>query len=254
MSRAASGTLFMATANPSTLIAIGNGVGSAVMEAGGIIAQAPFVPVAGALMPVATPLVAFQALSALPMMKSLHEGLNEVREIVYRIFQRSEATFAGEIISACSRIEGLEHEFQVANRFTQDMMIRQALLEDKINPIVERYQYLYEMVNIKKMSEKDWPVKQADALMAVIVSVIDFRVDMLRMRIFIQENPGYVKEFTERMIRKKERYRKFCDDIVNMPRVFEKESHTLQFKRKLPLETCISGLRRNLLAEKENKQ
>jgi len=228
LSAAASGTLFMATANPSTLIAIGSGVGSAVMGAGGIIAQAPFMSVAGALMPVAAPLVAFQALSALAMMKSLHEGLHEVREIVYRIFQRSEATFAGEIISACSRIEGLEHEFQVANRFTQDMMIRLALLEDKINPILERYQYLYQMLDIGKMSDKDWPIKQADALMAVIVSVIDFRVDMLRMRLFIQDNPGFVKDFTERLIRKKERYLKFCDDIVNMPRVFEKESHMLR--------------------------
>ena len=39
-------TLFMATANPATLMQLGSGVGSAVMGASGIAAQAPFIPVA----------------------------------------------------------------------------------------------------------------------------------------------------------------------------------------------------------------
>lgn len=56
---AASGQLFMATANPATLMSIGNGVGSAVMGASGIVSQAPFLPVAGALMPVLAPIIAF---------------------------------------------------------------------------------------------------------------------------------------------------------------------------------------------------
>jgi len=75
---ATSGTLFMATANPATLMAIGNGVGSAVMGASGIIAQAPFISVAGALMPVVAPLLAFQALSTIMIMqqfKSVNEKL-----------------------------------------------------------------------------------------------------------------------------------------------------------------------------------
>lgn len=37
-----SGQLFMATANPATLMSIGNGVGSAVMGTSGIVTQAPF--------------------------------------------------------------------------------------------------------------------------------------------------------------------------------------------------------------------
>lgn len=48
-------TLFMATANPATLMQLGSGVGSAVMGAGGIVAQAPFIPVAASL-PVVAPL------------------------------------------------------------------------------------------------------------------------------------------------------------------------------------------------------
>ena len=43
-SAAFSSSLFMATANPATLMALGSGVGSAVMGAGGIVAQAPFMP------------------------------------------------------------------------------------------------------------------------------------------------------------------------------------------------------------------
>ena len=59
LSAAFSSTLFMATANPATLMTLGSGVGSAVMGAGGIIAQAPFLAVASSL-PVVAPVLAIQ--------------------------------------------------------------------------------------------------------------------------------------------------------------------------------------------------
>lgn len=83
VSAAMSGTLFMATANPATLMAIGNGVGSAVMGASGIVAQAPFIPVTGALMPVLAPLLAFQAISTVLIMnqfKGIHERLDHIEQ------------------------------------------------------------------------------------------------------------------------------------------------------------------------------
>ena len=46
------GNVFLATANPATLMQIGTGVGSAVVGPGGIIAQAPFVAASGAILPV----------------------------------------------------------------------------------------------------------------------------------------------------------------------------------------------------------
>jgi len=95
-SKAMAGTLFMATANPATLMSIGSGVGSAVLGAGGIIAQAPFIPVAGALMPVLAPLLAFQAITTIMMMnqfKAIHGRLDHIEKSINRVVQRSEATF-----------------------------------------------------------------------------------------------------------------------------------------------------------------
>ncbi|GHU18153.1 hypothetical protein FACS1894163_09850 [Spirochaetia bacterium] len=77
LSGVASGQLFMATANPATLMSIGNGIGSAVMGAGGIVAQAPFIPLAGALMPVVAPLIAFQIISTMTIMKEYKISLKK---------------------------------------------------------------------------------------------------------------------------------------------------------------------------------
>ena len=61
------GNVFLATANPATLMTIGSGVGSAVMGSTGIVAQAPFIAAGSALMPVVTPVVLFTTVSSVVM-------------------------------------------------------------------------------------------------------------------------------------------------------------------------------------------
>ncbi len=58
------GNVFLATANPATLMTIGTGVGSAVMGPSGIVAHAPFVAASGALLPVVAPVMLFMTLSS----------------------------------------------------------------------------------------------------------------------------------------------------------------------------------------------
>ncbi len=194
---ATSGQLFMATANPATLMTIGNGVGSAVMGTGGIVAQAPFIPVAGALMPVVAPLIAFQAISTITIMnefKIVNKKLDNIQKTVNNIIKRNEATFVGEIISASNRITALEDEFSISSQFTNDMIIRLSILEDKVNPIFERYNYLYQNQNIDIDIEfEDLAFKQNDAFMAIISSILDIRIDLLKMKLNVQENPGYME-------------------------------------------------------------
>ena len=205
---ATSGQLFMATANPSTLMTIGNGVGSAIMGAGGIVGQAPFIPISGALMPVVAPLIAFQAISTITVMnqfKEVHNKLENIQKTVNRIIKRDEATFIGEVISASNRILEIENQFTVCNQFTKDMIIRLALLEDKINPIFERYNYLYQNQNIDMWIEmEDLKFKQTDAYMAIITSILDMRIDLLKIKQNIQENPGYLDksahQFKEKIV------------------------------------------------------
>lgn len=221
----ASGTLFMATANPATLMTIGSGVGSAVMGTAGIIGQAPFIPIAGALMPVLAPLLAFQALSTIMIMNQfggIHDRLDHIEKTLSRILQRSEATYIGEIISASKRIEELESNFSICNHFTNDMIIRLALVEDKVNPIFERFKFLYHTQSVdKNTSLDDLKFKQNDAYFSIILSILDLRIDLLRLKLAIQDNPGFMKHKAQSLVAKATYYKEFWQDISTNPKAIE---------------------------------
>jgi hypothetical protein len=232
LSAAASGTLFMATANPATLMAIGNGVGSAVMGAGGIVGQAPFIAVSSAIMPVAAPLLAFQALSTIMVLqqfKTVNEKLDNMQREVSRILQRYEATFTGELISAGSRLEALEKEHDISSKFTNDMMMRLALIEDKVNPIFERYRYLYDAQIIdKSLSVKELELKHIDAYMATLLSILDLRIDILRVKLTLQENPAFLKTLATNFVEKVKRYQTLWYNIENNPQQVEELAQSLK--------------------------
>lgn len=217
----ASGSLFMATANPATLMQIGNGVGSAVMAAGKIAAQAPFLPVSGALMPVAAPLVAFQVLSTITIMKQfedVNKKLDKIQNTLNKILLRDEATFMGEIISASKIIADIEKQFSICNQFTDDMIIRLSLLENKVNPIFERYNFLYGNENItKNLSFEDLHLKENDAYMALVASILDIKIDLLKIKLNIQNNPGFIKFAAEDFVEKIDFYKEVWTNIQNVP-------------------------------------
>ena len=218
MAGVASGQLFMATANPATLMQIGNGLGSAVMGSSGIVAQAPFIPVAGASMQVA-PLIAFQALSTIQIMKQSEEvnkKLNLIQNTVNTIMQRNEATFVGEVISAANRIGELETQFSICNQFTEDMIVRLAILEDKVNPLFERYNYLYKSQNLdERTTPEQLNIKETDAYMAIVISILDIRIDLLKMKLNIQNNPGFIKDAANNFAEKIDVYQNLWTLIQN---------------------------------------
>lgn len=217
MSGVMSGQLFMATANPATLMTVGNGVGSAVMGASGIVAHAPFIPVAGALMPVVAPLLAFQAISTVMIMqqfKGIHERMDQIEKSINRILQRTEATYIGEIISASNRIDELKMQFGVCNQFTPDMIVRLALIEDKVNPVFERYRFLYQSQSIgRKASSEDLKFKLNDAYFAIVLSILDLQIDLLKLRLAIQENAAYMRASAARLIDKVAHYETLWQEI-----------------------------------------
>lgn len=225
ISAAASGSLFMATANPATLMAIGGGVGSAVMGASGIVAQAPFVAVSGAILPVVAPLVAYQALTSIMILnefKLVNKRLIKIQKSINKVLERTEATFLGEVISACSRLQDLEDELSISSCFSNEMILRLALIESKVNSIFERYRYLYESQPIrKKMSSEDISFKQSDAYMTIILSILDLRIDTLRLKLDIQENPGDLSRSAKSLVGKVDQYRKIWSDIEGDPKRIE---------------------------------
>ena len=252
LSGSASSQLFMATANPATLMKIGNGVGSAVMGAHGIVAQAPFIPVAGALMPVVAPLIAFQIISTIMIMnefKVVNKKLDDIKSLIERSIQRDEATNIGIIISAFNRVEDLEQQFSLQKSFNMDMMNRLALLENSVNPLFERYYYLYsvsgdtvtkknieysvikdigllllnplhhtlEMMNRQTekvtVNEEDAKYRRADAYLAILTSILDLKILNLRIKINMQESPEYVENSTVKFRQKVEFYEKLWKTI-----------------------------------------
>lgn len=232
MAAATSGTLFMATANPATLMTIGNGVGSAVMGSTGIVAQAPFISATGAIMPVVAPLIAFQALTTIMLMQQfgiVSEKLDNMQKEVSRILQRNEATFVGELISASTRLDAIEREFNATHKFSDDMKIRLALIEDKVNPYFERYRYLYENQHIDRtLNAESLKFKNLDAYMATLLSILDLQIDILRIKLTLQENPAFVKTLANILVEKTEKYQALWTSIENNPKNVEDMAQSLK--------------------------
>ena len=87
------GNVFLATANPATLMTIGAGGGSAVMGPTGIVAAAPFVAARGGLMSVAAPVMLFTTVSSL----MVSSRLERVQKTLGRLF---EVDFASRQVEA----------------------------------------------------------------------------------------------------------------------------------------------------------
>jgi hypothetical protein len=192
LSASLSSTLFMATANPATLMSLGAGVGSAVMGVNGIVAQAPFIAVASSL-PVVAPIMAMQALNAIVMLqqfKQVDRKLNAIKGSIDIAIARAEATHAGELLTAAEIVDEVYRQYEQAGSFSNDMLIRLALAEHDARRLAERFRFL---VNTHAIGDIDdiADVQRAnyDAHSAMLGSFLDLRIAYLRVCVDMQENP-----------------------------------------------------------------
>ena len=87
------GNVFLATANPQTLMTIGTGVGSAVMGPAGIVAHAPFVAANAALIQVVAPVMLFMTVSSVitgARLDRVQQALGALSENLERVRHRME--------------------------------------------------------------------------------------------------------------------------------------------------------------------
>lgn len=146
LSASFSSSLFMATANPATLMTLGSGVGSAVMGAGGIVAQAPFIAVPSSL-PVVAPILAIHALSTAVMMqqfKQVDQKLDLIKHTLDRAIARIEATHAGELLAASWVVDEVYRQYDLEGAFSNDMIVRLALAERDVRVLASRFRQLVE--------------------------------------------------------------------------------------------------------------
>lgn len=205
LSTAMSGQLFIATANPATLMAIKGGVGSAVVGAGGsIIGQAPFIAASSAIVPVVAPLIVFQAISTFMVMKQfalVRKDIARVERALERVLHRTEATFASELVAISQRLESLEEQFADERQFSTDMIVRLALAEERVNALSERYKMLNGSQDIAvDASEVDLDFKLHDSRLAVIASSMGLRVGYLRLALSLQESPARTGRLVENFV------------------------------------------------------
>lgn len=218
-------SLFIATASPATLMSIGGGVGSAVIGAAGIVGQAPFVAAGAAAAPVVLPLLAFQAMNTVTVLTALRPiftKLDELKRSLNRSILRGEATHVGGMISADRRLTELEEDFALCNRFSPSMVIRLAILEGEVNPQFERYSFLRETYGeFGKNNDEDLAFRQFDASNVIEASLLDLRIDILRLRLAVQEEIGTAANARDRLVGKIGRYSEIWEAIVNEPRGVE---------------------------------
>ncbi|MET9312103.1 hypothetical protein ABZX12_09775 [Kribbella sp. NPDC003505] len=202
LSAAFSSTLFMATANPATLMTVGNGVGSAVMGAGGIVAQAPFIAVASSL-PVVAPILAVLALNTAVMMqqfKQVDRKLDTIKSALDKAIARSEATHAGELLAASRTVDDVYRQYSLEGSFSNDMLVRLALAERDVRALAARFRRLVEARSATNGDDLR-EVQQAnyDAHSAMLASFVELRVSYLRVCVDMQENPKSVTSSMEHL-------------------------------------------------------
>ena len=196
------GNVFLATANPSTLMTIGAGVGSAVMGSTGIIAQAPFVAASSALMPVVAPVMLFMTVSSVMTgarldrlqrtVGALSEGLERVRHLM-------EAEDHARLVGAAEQLDEVGSQFEHGHRFTDGMKNELVGARNEVKWLRQKYGQL---VRREVRSEQDARLAVSDVNLFVLSRLMDLRADALRLQLTLQDDPHYA-EHREAALRKK---------------------------------------------------
>ena len=187
------GNVFLATANPSTLMTIGAGVGSAVMGPTGIIAQAPFVAASTALMPVVAPVMLFMTVSSAmtgARLDRVQRALGALAEGLERVRHLMEAEDYARLESDAEQLDEIGSQFEHGQRFTEGMKIALILAKRDVNRLRRKFGHL---VRRDIRSEQDARLAVSDINLFVLSTLTDLRADALRLQLTLQDDPHYAE-------------------------------------------------------------
>lgn len=202
------GNVFLATANPGTLMTIGSGVGSAVMGPTGVIAQAPFVAASGALIPVVAPMMLCATVLSVTICARLdrvQRTLGRLSEAVERVRRLLDAEDYARFETAAERIDEIRSEFEQRRRFASDVPDRLSLVEHDVRVLRNKYGLL---MTGDVLSEDDARSMVSSLERFFLASLYDLQIDMLQTYFALQDNPSDVEERQSRLQKKVERYDK----------------------------------------------
>ena len=186
------GNVFLATANPATLMAVKGGVTSAVMGSTGIVAQAPFIAASTAIVPVVLPVMFFMTVSSMMMsvrFDRLQASLSRLAQMIEEVLTRDVAEDYGDVLGALARLQDISSEFDESKRFTDEMRIRLALVERDLSAVHAKY----ELVTGKTLAnETGARLAPADQHLYALSGIASIYVDRQRLRLALQDNPDDV--------------------------------------------------------------
>ena len=213
------GNVFLATANPATLMTIGSGVGSAVMGPAGIVGQAPFVAASSALIPVVAPVMLFTTVSSLMVCARLdraQETLGQLADLVERVRRLLEAEDYARLETAAERIDEIRSEFQRCGRFASDVPDRLARVEHDVSLLCSKYGLL---ATGDIRSEADARSAVSDLNRLFLASLYDIQIDVLQLYLALQNDPDVVEFRRSRLREKIERYGEDFRKVLDEDRI-----------------------------------
>lgn len=210
------GNVFVATANPATLMTIGTGVGSAVMGPAGIVGQAPFVAASSALMPVVAPVMLFTTVASLMVCARLDRAqrtLGQLSEVVERVRRLLDAEDYARFETAAELIDEIRSEFEDRRRFASDVPERISRVEHDVSLLRSKYGHL---VTHEVQTEEGAKSAVSDLGRFFLASLQDIQIDVLQLYLALQNDPDVV-EFRQSRLREKigrygEDFRQVIDD------------------------------------------
>ena len=200
------GNVFLATANPATLMTIGSGVGSAVVGPTGIIAQAPFVAASSALMPVVAPVMLFTTVSSVMLCARLdraQQTLGRLAEVVERIRALLDAEDYARFETAAEHIDEIRSEFEHARRFASDVPDRLSRVDHEVGVLRSKYGLL---MTGTVDSEDSARMAVSDLNRFFLASLYDIQIDVLQLHLALQNDPDVVEFRLSRLRGKLEGY------------------------------------------------
>ena len=198
------GNVFLATANPATLMTIGAGVGSAVMGPAGIVAQAPFVAASSALLPVVAPVMLFMTVSSMitgARLDRLQTTLGALAEILERVRHLMEAEAYATLQSATKQLDEIRSQFEHSQRFTPAMRTELVQARGELKRL--HYQFGH-LARREVRSENDARMAVSDINLFFLSSLMDIRADVLRLYLTLQDDPAFAGRRQDELGRKVE--------------------------------------------------
>lgn len=186
------GNVFLATANPATLMAMKGGVGSAVVAGGQIVGQAPFIAASTAILPVVLPVMFFMTVSSMMMsvrFDRLQSSLDRLAGTITEMLKREVAEDYGEVLGAITRLQDISFEFDESRRFTDEMKIRLALVERDLSAVHQKYSILIGGRLSETSDTTAVKLATTDQYLYALSGVASIYVDRQRLRLALQDNP-----------------------------------------------------------------